>query len=1006
MAESMVSPVLIGRREELSELSALLAQALGGEPAFALISGEAGVGKTRLASELTRQAEEAGFRVLTGQCVELGAEGLPLAPLVDALRTLAQTMPREELGSVLGPAARRGLAGLLPELALDTDPPAFPGLPGEGPRKSQLLELVLGAMTRLSAVKPVMFVIEDLHWADQSTLDLTAFLVRALRAAPVMLAITYRSDELHRRHPLRPLVSSWERDRSLTRFELRRFDRDEVSALLEALLGETPRPDVVDVIFGRSGGNAYFVEELADVVRSDGDPADLPPSLRDVLLTRVDALSDDAQRMLRTASVAGLSVPDRLLAEVMGLEKAELFATLREVVENHLLAVEQGGYRYSFRHALTRDAVYEDMLPGERVELHAAYGEALSTDPDLAGLDGEAALPATLAYHWYAALDLPRALSSAIDAAVRATASYAADEALRHLERALEIWPRVPDAEQRTRLDRAEVARLAGEAALRTGAAERSKSLLANAIAALPAAAAPVRRALLLQRYAVTQRYLGVPQDAAATLREALALLPSGEATRAHAVVLAALATAQADINDKAGSAETARQAIDAARTSSAPDVQADAEIRLGLSACYLGEAEAGIESLRAGLRLARDLDIPDTALTGYIYLADVLELLGRHSEAVQAAAEGHQMAVRAGLTQSVYGAYLAANQVEPLVRLGRWNEAGRVITEALAAQPEGSIRAGLLQMRAEIAAMRGQYEQAAADLSETRRAMGDLAGLQVTQPTRYISALVALGLGDVATARSAVAPGLASDHLLWAARYGWPVAWLAMRAEADEAEMFRVSREVIPDRIPERCEEIRRASAAMPTPAPRFLAYQALVAAEQDRAVAAQVSQNDEARPTAAAEAWRKAVAAWREPDEPYLLAYALLRLAQAGASSGERLVAIDAAREAHTIAEQLGAAALAAEAAAFTRKARVSLTAGPEPPMPAGKLSRFGLTDREREVALLVAEGRSNPEIAKILFISAKTASVHVSNILAKLGVGGRVEAAALINRLGTAE
>ena len=1004
----MVSPVLIGRREELSALSALLAQALGGEPSFALISGEAGVGKTRLASELTRRAEAAGFRVLTGQCVELGAEGLPLAPLVDALRTLAQTMPREELGSVLGPAARRGLAGLLPELALDTDPSAFPGLPGEGPRKSQLLELVLGAMTRLSAVKPVMFVIEDLHWADQSTLDLTAFLVRALRAAPVMLVITYRSDELHRRHPLRPLVSSWERDRSLARFELRRFDRDEVSALLETLLGETPRPDVVDVVFGRSGGNAYFVEELADVVRSDGDPADLPPSLRDVLLTRVDALSTDAQRMLRTASVAGLSVPDRLLAEVMGLGKAELFVTLREVVENHLLAVEQGRYRYSFRHALTRDAIYEDMLPGERVELHAAYGEALSKDPGLAGPDGEAALPATLAYHWYAALDLPRALSSAIDAAARATASYAADEALRHLERALEIWPRVPDAEQRTRLDRAEVAGLAGDAALRTGAAERSKSLLASATAMLPATTDPVRKALLLQRYAITQRYLGEPRDAIATLRQALALLPTGETTRAHAVVLAALATAQSDINDTAGSAETARQAVDAARACGAPDVQAGAAIRLGSSTCYLGEAEAGIEPLHAGLRLARDLDIPDTAVSGYILLSDVLEMHGRHAEAAQTAAEGLQLAVRAGLSQSMYGAYLAANQAEPLVRLGRWAEAGRLIAEALAAQPEGAIRAGLLQLRAEIAAMRGEYEQAVADLREVRRAMGDRAGLQFTQPTRYISALVSLGRGDVAAARSAIAPGLASDHLLWAGR-GWPVAWVAMRAEAEEAVMFRASREVIPERIPERCDEIRRAAAAMKTPAPRFRAYQALVAAEYARATGGQVSQNDQnhqARPTTAADAWRQAVAAWRETDERYPLAYALLRLAQACVSAGERLVAIDAAREAHMIAERLGAAALAAEAAAFTRKARVNLTPVPEPTAPTDKLSRFGLTDREREVALLVAEGRSNPEIAKILFISAKTASVHVSNILAKLGVGGRVEAGAVINRLGTSE
>jgi len=1000
----MVSPVFIGRREELSALAALLSQALGREPAFALISGEAGVGKTRLASELTRQAAEAGFRVLTGQCVELGAEGLPLAPLVDALRTLTQTMPRDELNAVLGPAARRGLAGLLPELAPDTDPAPFPGSPGspsspgEGPRKSQLLEFVLGTMTRLSAVTPVLLVIEDLHWADQSTLDLTAFLIRALRAAPIMLAVTYRSDELHRRHPLRPLVSSWERDRSLSRFELRRFDQDEVGAQLAALLGETPGPDVVEMIFGRSGGNAYFVEELADVVRSDGDPGDLPPSLKDVLLTRVDAVSADAQRMLRTASVAGLSVPDRLLAEVMGLGKAELFATLREVVENHLLAVEPGGYRYSFRHALVRDAVYDDMLPGERVGLHATYGEVLSRDPGLAGPDGEAALPATLAYHWYAALDLPRALSSAIDAATSATASYAGDEALRHLQRALEIWPRVPDAEQRTGLDWAEAAGLAGDAALRTGAAERSKSLLASAIAALPPGAGPVRRALLLQRYANTQRYAGGPEDAVTTLRQALALLPADETTRAHAVVLAALATAQADINDRAGCAESARQAVEAARACGAPDVRAAAAARLGSAICYLGDAQSGLEQLRSGLRLALDLDIPDTILTGYVLLSDALEMFGRDVEAVQAAAEGFQQAVRVGLSRSVTGAYLAANQAEPLIRLGRWTEAGQLIAEALAAQPEGAITAGLLQMRAEIAAMRGQYPQALADLREVRRAMGDHAGLQFTQPTRYVSALVALGQGDVTAARSVLAPGLASDQLSVAGR-GWPVAWLAMRTEADEAAMFRASREAVPERIPQRCEEIRRAAAAMGAPGPRFLAHQALLAAEHARAA------GDQGQPSMAAEGWRRAAVAWRETGELYPMAYVLLRLAQAEAAAGERVAAVDAAREAYALAEQLGASALATEATTFSRRVRVSLAATAQPAAPASRLSRFGLTDREREVALLVAEGRSNPEIAKILFISAKTASVHVSNILAKLGVSGRVEAAALINSTGPA-
>jgi predicted ATPase len=382
MSASVVSPVFVGRREEIASLAALLHRVQQGAPAFALIGGEAGVGKTRLIGELAAQAGSAGFTVLVGHCIELGAEGLPLAPLVDALRALARTISAEELAEVVGPAGP-GLARLLPELA----PDAAARVPADGIQAAQLLELVLGLLGRLSAARPVMLVLEDLHWADQSTLELVAFLVRSLRAARVLLMATYRSDELHRRHPLRPLLTSWERVRTVDRLELLRFQRDEVATQLAAIMSAEPGPGLVDLVFDRSGGNAYLVEELAGVVRRGGDPADLPPSLVDVLLSGVDSLSPAAQRLLRTAAVAGKRVPDRLLAAVAGLGEAELFAALREAVESHLLVVDPTGHGYEFRHALTRDAVYEDMLPGERVRLHAAYGETLAADPGLAGDD-------------------------------------------------------------------------------------------------------------------------------------------------------------------------------------------------------------------------------------------------------------------------------------------------------------------------------------------------------------------------------------------------------------------------------------------------------------------------------------------------------------------------------------------------------------------------------------------------------------------------------------------
>jgi DNA-binding CsgD family transcriptional regulator len=992
MSVSVVSPVFIGRRHEIASLAAPLRRVEGGEPAVALIGGEAGVGKTRLVGEAAALAAAAGFCVLTGQCIELGGEGLPLAPLVDALRALARVTPVDELVELLGPAGS-GLSRLLPELG----PRPVALASGEGLQSGQLLELVLGLLGRLSAARPVMFVIEDLHWADPSTLDLAAFLVRALRAVPVLLVITYRSDELHRRHPLRPLLSGWERVRSVDHIELRRFGRDEVAAQLAAILGGEPVPAVAEEVFDRSGGNAYLVEEIAGVVRDGGDPGDLPPSLRDVLLSRLDAVSPAAQRLLRTASVAGRVVPDRLLAEVAGMGEAELFSALREAVENHLLLVDHTGHSYAFRHALTRDAIYDDMLPGERGRLHAAYGEALEQDRTLAG--DAAAVPALLAHHWYAALDLPRALPATIEAATSATASYASAEALRHLERALEIWPRVADAEQRTGLDLVEVNRQAAEAAYRSGAVGRSLSLQDATLAGLPPGFDPVRRALLLERRGLALLDAS-PAEAVVLLEQALALLPPEPTTRAHAVVLGTLARALIHIPDMSAAADMAARAVAAARAAGAKDVEAHAFITLGGASTYLGPSDSGLDSTRQGLRLALDIDAPTIATGGYINLSDTLEFLGRHEEAAQTAAEGLDLARQAGLLRSE-GLYLLMNQAEPLLRLGRWAEAERVLTQGLAVTPEGVFVGGLELWRAELAAMRGRLDEAAAGLRAVRRAVADTADIQFLQPMRYTGALTELGQGDRAGARETVAAGLTGGPAAWGSRYAWPLVWLGMRIEADEATLARDRREQIPAVSQQRREELAGLTESLPAPTPATVGYQALTAAEEARAA-------DSGGPAP----WSAAVTAWRSAREPYPLAYSLLRLAEAHMASDDRDAAAAAVQEAYATADRLGAQPLAAEAAGLARRARLRLVpATPDAEQTAqaataDELARFGLTDREREVLALLAAGRSNPEIARALFISAKTASVHVSNIIAKLGVSRRGEAAAIAHRLGVAD
>jgi DNA-binding CsgD family transcriptional regulator len=305
-----------------------------------------------------------------------------------------------------------------------------------------------------------------------------------------------------------------------------------------------------------------------------------------------------------------------------------------------------------------------------------------------------------------------------------------------------------------------------------------------------------------------------------------------------------------------------------------------------------------------------------------------------------------------------------------------------------------------LFKLRAELDAMRGRYDDAARELQAGRLAMGDTTDVQFIQPMRYAEAMIALGRGDLPTARAAVATGLAGGSLR-AVRYAWPLVWLGMRVEADQATRSRDRREQVPAQTARRCAELAQTAAQLATPAPPWRGYQALVAAEHARAAG-----------TGEATAWSQAVAAWQDAAEPYPLAYALLRLAKAHCATGDRQLAAQPVQQAHAIAERIGAAPLAAEAAALARRARLSLApaiAAREEPAPATKgesadeLARFGLTGREREVLLLLAAGRSNAEIAQALFISAKTASVHVSNILAKLGVSGRVEAAAVAHRLG---
>ncbi|WP_432824703.1 helix-turn-helix transcriptional regulator [Dactylosporangium sp. CA-092794] len=988
MNRELVSPVLVGRRAELGRLRALLDRAAAGEPVVALVAGEAGIGKSRLVQEVSRIAADAGVRVLAGGCVELGGEGLPLAPLVDMLRTIARSTPVEDLQICLGPA-RSELARLLPELAPDDAQGARP----EG-SPTQLLEHVLGLITRLVVSRPLLLVVEDLHWADRSTLDLLVFLVQTLRELGVLMVLTYRSDELHRRHPLRPVVTAWERVRNVERIELGRFSRAEVGQQLRAIRAGAPSAQFVDVVFERSQGNAFLVEEILAAVDTGADPGDLPPSLRDVLLARTETVSETAQRVLRTAAVAGPSVQERLLEVVAGVDEARLYPALREAVEHHLLVVDHSGHGYAFRHMLTRDALYDDMLPGERVRLHAAYGTALSGDPALLGDDGNVA--ATLAHHWYAALDLPRALSASVQAGQQAAAAYAPAEALRHLERAMQIWDRVPDAAERAGRDRAAVNVLAAEAAFAVGEMSRGLSIVDEVLADPEAVADPLRRAQVVERRAFMLRGLGRDEEAVGQLRDALALLPEQPVTLLHAVVLASLANSLMRIDNMEGATATARQAVAAAAESGAVDQQADALVTLGSCMSYLGDASDGLAAVWEGLGLAERHQRYHIAVRGYTNLSDALAMLGRHTEAVEVARAGVALTARTGLARS-WGAMITGNLAEPLLRLGRWREAMDLITESLTDEPTGTFASTVLLLRAELAVWQGDTQRADEDLREARRHYGHGIEVQFTAPMVYIEAELARVRGDLAEARRCLQAQLSQPMTGVYVRYIWPLLWLGMRIEADAAGTPRASAGAHRGAL--------QALATIPSPTPPTLAYRALVAAE--------VARLDRSGGVAA---WRGAVEAARAADEAFLLCYALYRLAEAQAADPAAAAAAAAtATEGLRLAEEL-AVVTAEDIRDLARRARLRMAApaggGTDPaggatdPVGAPRSEpdlRLRLTDREREVLGLVAEGRSNGQIATALYISPKTASVHVSNIMAKLNVSTRTEAAAYAHRLG---
>src|SRR4051812_42383821 len=748
------SPTFVGRAEELAVLEGALQRAATGTPAFAFIAGESGVGKSRLIAEFEIRAREAGAQVFVGHCLELGGTVIPYAPVLDALRPVARELALcgEELRDSLTPQTRLALAELMPEFGSKLDLPSV----GEPGNQSRLFEGLLALLDRLGAQQPpLVLVLEDLHWADASTRDFLTFLVRSARTEPICLVVTYRSDELHRRHPLRPVLAELERVSGVDRLGLERFDADEVEALVAAIL-DHPDADLAARLYARAEGNALYTEELLAASADDGC-TDLPESLRDALLTRIERLPTAAQAVVRVAAVAERPLHHGLLEAVCDhLSTDELMTGAREAVAGQVLVARPDG-TYAFRHALVGEAVYDDLLPGERITLHAAIAEALELDPYLLGELSSSGVAAEMAMHYHAAHDLPRALPASVEAGQAAERVFAYREAMRHFERAIEIWPRVPDAAERAGIGLAELLRLASAAANYAGESARAIGLARRAVQEVDEPAQPLEAARMHAHLGKLLRGGGEGDESLAAYERAMALLPDGE-TLERARLLEAQSTHLMLRGRYSEALPMAAEAAQAARDLGVRDLESRTLNTQGFAIAALGDVEEGLSMLRRARDLA--VDGPPADLSrAVVNLAEVLDRAGRVADGL-AVIQAALPAVHERPERSSYDAFLELQVVDKLRRLGRLDEAAAALPDNVPGDAIGAANQMLMAMRSEVAYRRGD-PALKGHLDAWRRLSLGTRDPQWHEPLESLTAQLAASEGRFDDARAAVDRGL-----------------------------------------------------------------------------------------------------------------------------------------------------------------------------------------------------------------------------------------------------
>lgn len=942
---------LVGRADELATLNEAAERARLGQGSIVLLAGEAGVGKSTLAAAAASSFDLSLWGSATaGSTVSYG-------PVADALRSRLRT----------DPDALADCGPLLPHLAL-----LLPEL-GEAAAESEratIFEAVRCALAHLGDREPVVVVLDDLQWSDETTLELLAALAGPLRQLPVLVIAAYRSDGLPRDHRLRWLRNEMRRGGQLEELSLEPLELPAVGELLGELLPEAPSPALTRTVHDRTMGSPFFVGELVAALNArnalrpgqrglelaERDELPVPDSIREAVLVGVSDLSPEAREAAETAAVAGQQLDLGLAAELAPA------AGLAELVEAGLLE-ERGSGTASFRHALAQEALYAEVPWIRRRDLHRQLAEALEAS-------GGRSLE--IAGHWRGAGNEARAREALLAAAQESESIHAHRDAMRAAREALELWPGEESQELRSETLRryGRCAELAGE--------------IGEATKAWRELAASCDRDGDGLGYAEAQRRLAAVYDLGGEREQAFAArrLAAEAFAAADCPAEAALERlAMADHHRRGGryseAIELAKLAGEEARAAARVDLDARILGLLGVVEAKGGDFDKGLGSVRTGLALALEHDLTPVAAEIYQRLSLVLYDGADYRQAEEAL----DTALDLCRTDGDAGTEVACVTclVYVLRERGDWSRAAELGRELIESDTAVWVAEGLIGA---IHAFEGKYAAARRMLTASRAVSAEVGhyNMYVDSTTSLAIVAAAEGLEDEAAThcRELLARWEQSEdhhYAVWGVR--WAASWFAQQGRRKDAQLCAA------------------ALGKMAGEGGHDDAVAALAQAVGELALL-------EGDAAGAAESLSRAVELHRGMATPHERAQVELRAGVALAAAGEREEALERLGDAYRCAAKLGARPLAATAAKEVAELGESV-AQRLGSRAAAAADGVQLTRRELEVLRHVAVGRTNREIAQELFISQRTVDMHVRNLLGKLDCRSRVEASHRAGELG---